>query len=242
MKRGGRTMSQKRKFFVSFLTILLLTFLSIQTTFASSYVTLKSGMRGDTVSKLQKDLKTLGFMSVNPTGYFGDITEAAVIKFQKKYGLTPDGKAGTQTLGKIDKLLGRATTASRGGVERVSQKIVDYAKKFLGIKYVWGGTTPKGFDCSGFVKYVYNNFGVTLKRVAADQAKQGTTVKKANLQPGDLVFFDTNGGHNYINHVGMYIGGGKFIQASSGHSGVVVSDITQGFYSKTFMTAKRILK
>lgn len=199
-------------------------------------------MSGDTVTKLQKDLKTLGFMSISPTGYYGDITEAAIIKFQKKYGLTPDGVAGTQTLGKIDKLSGRTTTASRGASVSTAQKIINYAKGFLGVDYVWGGMTPKGFDCSGFVKYVCSKFGITLNRVAADQAKQGTTVKKANLQPGDLVFFDTNGGYNHINHVGLYIGGGKFIQASSGSSSVVISSITEGFYSKTFMMAKRVLK
>lgn len=234
-------MTLKRKFLVSFFTILLLIFLSVQTVFAYSNVTLKSGMSGSTVTKFQKDLKTLGFISISPTGYFGDVTKAAVIKFQKKYGLTSDGVAGAQTLGKVDKLLGRTTTISRGDSESTFQKITDYAKRFLGIDYVWGGTTPKGFDCSGFVKYVYKKFGITLNRVASDQAKQGTTVKKANLQPGDLVFFDTNGGHNHINHVGLYIGSGKFIQASSGNSNVVISTITEGFYSKSYMTAKRIL-
>lgn len=236
-------MPRGKKFLVSFSTILLSVFLFVQPVFAYSNETLKHGMSGDTVSKLQKDLKTLGFMDVSPTGYFGDITKAAVIKLQKKYGLMTDGIAGAQTLGKIDGLLGRTTTAaSRGASESTAQKIIDYAKRYLGVKYAWGGTTPKGFDCSGFVKYVYAQFGVTLNRVAADQAKQGTAVKKANLQPGDLVFFDTNGGRNRINHVGLYIGGGKFIQASSGASDVVISSITEGFYSKTFMTARRILK
>jgi len=233
-------MSKKRRIFVSFFTILLFTFLSVQVTFAASATTLKKGMSGDNVSKLQNDLKTLGFMSVNPTGYFGDITKAAVIQLQKKYGLKQDGIAGPQTFGKIDELLGRTATVSRGNIERTNQNIVDYAKKFLGVKYVWGGSTPKGFDCSGFVKYVYSNFGVTLNRVSADQAKQGTTVKKENLQPGDLVFFNTSGGGSRINHVGMYIGEGKFIQSSSASSGVVISDITKGFYSNTFVTAKRV--
>ena len=235
-------MPQKRKLLVSFFTILVLAFLSVQPTFAYSNVTLKSGMNSSTVSKLQKDLKTLGFMSISPTGYFGDITKAAVIKFQKKYSMTPDGIAGTQTLGKIDKLSGRSATVSRSDSESTSQKIIDYAIRFLGVNYVWGGTTPKGFDCSGFVKYVYSKFGITLNRVAADQSKQGTTVKKANLHLGDLVFFDTNGGSNHINHVGLYIGSGKFIQASSGNSGVVISNLTGGFYSQTFMKAKRIIK
>ncbi len=119
--------------------------------------------------------------------------------------------------------------------------MIAFSKKFLGVKYVWGGTTPSGFDCSGFVKYVYGSFGNILNRVAADQAKQGTYVSKEDLQPGDLVFFDTAGGHNYINHVGMYIGEGKFIQASSGKHSVVISDIIKGFYANSFMTARRII-
>lgn len=240
IKRGGLIMSRK-KLLVSFSTILLLVFLSVQPAFAYSNVVLKNGMSSGAVTQLQKDLKALGFMSINPTGYFGDITKAAVIKFQKKYDLTTDGIAGPQTLAKIDKLSGRPKTLSRGDTRSTGQKITDYAKKFLGVDYVWGGASPKGFDCSGFVKYVYSKFGITLNRVSADQAKQGTTVKKANLKAGDLVFFDTNGGRDRINHVGLYIGSGKFIQASSGHSGVVISTISGGFYSGTFMKAKRVI-
>lgn len=236
-------MTRKKKLLVSFSTFLLFVFISVQPIFAYSNELLKPGMSGDTVSKLQKDLNALGFMNVSPTGYYGDITEAAVVKLQKKYGLTADGIAGSQTLGKVDGLMGRTTASSRGSSGSTAEKIIDYAKRFLGVNYVWGGTTPKGFDCSGFVKYVFGNFGVTLNRVTTEQAKQGTSVKKANLQPGDLVFFDTNGGHNRINHVGLYIGGGKFIQSSSGSSsGVVISSITEGFYSNTYMTARRVLK
>jgi N-acetylmuramoyl-L-alanine amidase len=121
------------------------------------------------------------------------------------------------------------------------QKIVESAKKYLGVRYVWGGTSPKGFDCSGLVQYVYAKYGVYLNRVAADQATQGTKVKMANLKPGDLVFFDTNGGHNYINHVGIYIGDGNFIEASSGSNyRVIITDMSGGFYARNFMTARRI--
>lgn len=122
------------------------------------------------------------------------------------------------------------------------QQIVNYAKKFMGVKYVWGGTTPKGFDCSGFVQYVYRHFGVELERVAVDQATQGIKVKRNNLKPGDLVFFDTDGGHNYINHVGIYIGDGEFIEASSGYLShkIKITDMSGGFYSRAFVTARRL--
>jgi len=126
----------------------------------------------------------------------------------------------------------------------IRQQVVEYGKKFLGTRYTYGGNTPaQGFDCSGFVKYVFTNFNINLNRVAADQAKQGTFVSKDSLLPGDLVFFDTNGGHNYINHVGIYIGGGNFIHCSSGtNRGVVISELMTGFYATSYMTARRVLK
>jgi len=134
------------------------------------------------------------------------------------------------------------TTSS--SVSSTRQNLIAYAKKFLGVRYVYGGTSPKGFDCSGFVYYTYSNFGIKLERVAADQARQGTKVSKANLLPGDLVFFDTNGGKNYINHVGIYIGDGKFIHASSGSNArkVVISSLNDSFYSNAYMSARRFLK
>jgi len=240
--KGGLVVSRKRKFLISFLVLMLIFLLSTQMAYAGSNVTLRAESRGTLVTQLQKDLKSLGFMDVEPTGYFGKITEAAVKEFQVKTGLHVDGIAGKQTLGKLDSLLNRESTAYRGTSESKGQSIVNYARKFLGTKYRWGGTTTKGFDCSGFTQYVYKKSGISLSRVSRNQAKNGTYIKKANLRIGDLVFFDTNGGKNRINHVGIYIGGGKFIHSSSNHKGVVISNIDSGFYSKTYMTARRVLK
>ncbi len=237
-------MSQKIKFLLSFSVLMLITFLFAQSAFAYSSDDLaKKGMRGELVTQLQKDLEKLGYMDIDPTGYFGSITKNAVKNFQNKYGLTVDGIAGEQTFSKLDSVLGRQTTkvASRGSSNGITSDIITYAKKFLGTKYVWGGTTTKGFDCSGFVKYVYSHFDVSLSRTSSAQSKCGTYVKKANLAVGDLVFFDTNGGKNNITHVGIYIGGGKFIHASSSHKKVVISDITSGYYSRKYMTARRVL-
>ena len=140
----------------------------------------------------------------------------------------------------------RSVDASRGAVARIStgQKLVTYARNYLGVKYVYGGSGPKGFDCSGFVKYVYDHFGYDIERVASGQAKEGEKVTKAQLTQGDLVFFDTDGGHNYINHVGIYIGSGKFIHASSGSNAkkVTISGINDDFYANAFMTARRVAK
>ena len=232
-------MLQKKKFLVSTLTVLIPVFFSFQTIFGYSGKPLENGMKDASVLSLQKELKALGFFNTDPTGYFGDVTYSAVVKFQEKYGLEADGIAGAETLGKLEALSGSKIPASRG--KSLSLSIIDFAKRMIGVDYVWGGTTPKGFDCSGFVSYVFKNFGIKLNRTSVSQAQQGTKVKKENLMPGDLVFFDTNGGHNRINHVGMYIGGGKFIQSSSESSGVVISDITGGFYANTYMTARRVL-
>lgn len=132
---------------------------------------------------------------------------------------------------------------SRGGTREstIRESIVNFSQRFLGVKYVWGGSSPAGFDCSGFVQYVFGKFGIQLGHSAADQARTSAYVSKENLQPGDLVFFDTDGGHNYINHVGIYIGGGRFIDASSGRGSVVIASISEGFYANTYMSAGRVL-
>ena len=120
------------------------------------------------------------------------------------------------------------TTSSKGN------EIVAYAKQFLGCKYVYGGTTTKGFDCSGFTQYVYKNFGVNLNRTAAAQYSNGTSVK--NLQAGDLVMFGKSG----INHVGIYIGGNTFIHAANSKRGVTTDTLASGYYKTNYVGARRI--
>ncbi|MGE5613125.1 MAG: NlpC/P60 family protein [Bacillota bacterium] len=120
--------------------------------------------------------------------------------------------------------------------------IVEYAKTLLGIKYRYGGSTPSGFDCSGFVSYVFKKFGITLDRTSAGMGKGGEPVEKSALKAGDLVFFDTNGGLNSINHVGIYIGNGKFIHASSYQDKKVkISSLNESYYIKTYMGARDYL-
>ncbi len=100
-------------------------------------------------------------------------------------------------------------SASRGGSSIASSDaVVAYASNFLGVPYVWGGTSPSGFDCSGLVQYVYAHFGIDLPRTSQEQQTVGTSVSRDELQPGDLVFF---GSPAY--HVGIYVGGGQFINA-----------------------------
>ncbi|WP_163239091.1 C40 family peptidase [Clostridium sporogenes] len=112
-------------------------------------------------------------------------------------------------------------------------EIVQYAKKFLGVPYVWGGTTPNGFDCSGFVQYVYAHFGKQLPRTTYTQVKCGTAVSLNNLRPGDLVFFYP--GSNGPDHVGIYIGNNQYIHAP--HTG----DHVKISYLSNCYAARRIL-
>ncbi|NSW89306.1 MAG: SH3 domain-containing protein [Firmicutes bacterium] len=143
-------------------------------------------------------------------------------------------------------LLPRSSLASRGGAtggessSSLGQQIVNYAKKFLGVRYVWGGTSPNGFDCSGLVQYVFRQFGISLNRVAADQAKQGTKVTRAQLKPGDLVFFNTDS-DSVIDHVGIYIGNNQFIHASNGRGKVLIDPLNSGYYNGRLVTARRIV-
>lgn len=121
-------------------------------------------------------------------------------------------------------------------------KIVSFAKKYIGYDYTWGGTSPsKGFDCSGFVYYVYNSCGYSLSRSCQVQATSGTAVSKSNLAKGDLVFFD-NGSNGSIGHVGIYIGGGKIIHAENERTGVRTDTINSGYYNKYYYSARRIIK
>lgn len=120
-------------------------------------------------------------------------------------------------------------------------EIAQFAKGFVGSRYVYGGSSPKGFDCSGLTYYVYKQFGVTLNRTASNQLDNGTAVSMSNLQPGDLVMFKKSGsGSKRASHVGIYVGGGQFVHASTSKVGVVVSDMDSAYYTSGFVGGRRI--
>ncbi len=124
-------------------------------------------------------------------------------------------------------------------ISNKSTQVVNFAKSLLGKDYSYGGVGPNSFDCSGFTKYVYNNFGISLSHSASAQANVGRTISKSDLQLGDMVFF-TQGGSS-IGHVGIYIGNNSFIHAANPQKGVVITSLSDGYYTRNYVTAKRIL-
>jgi cell wall-associated NlpC family hydrolase len=126
----------------------------------------------------------------------------------------------------------------QGNVAEVRRLLV-YADQFIGTPYRYGGSAPGGFDCSGFTSYVFHSANINLPRTAASQYSVGTSVTKAELQPGDLVFF---AGGRSIDHVGIYVGNGRFIHSSSPSSGgVIYSPLEDGnYYSRTYVGARRV--
>ena len=136
------------------------------------------------------------------------------------------------------------TSRSGSTISRDDNKALNllvYAAKFQGVRYVYGGSSPStGFDCSGFTKYVFGKFGYDLNRVASGQAGQGTYVSRDNLQAGDLVFFRCNGSKG-ISHVGIYCGDGNFIHSPKPGETVCYESLNSAYYSRNYVTARRIL-
>lgn len=133
-----------------------------------------------------------------------------------------------------------SSSSSSGSGYSAGQAIVDEAMKYLGVPYVWGGTSPSGFDCSGFVQYVMNACGYSVNRTATAQLENGYSVSYSNLQPGDLVFFhNTYATDAPASHVGIYVGDGKFIHA--GGSYVQVTSLNSDYYSSRYVGARRIV-
>lgn len=130
---------------------------------------------------------------------------------------------------------------SASGEER-AQLVVEYAKEFLGVPYVWGGTSPEGFDCSGLVYYVYGKFDQKLYRVACDMIQNGTAVAFTDMKPGDIVLFWNQERHSEINHVGIYVGEGNFIHAPQTGDVVKITTLESGYYQKTLYAVRRIFE
>ena len=122
-------------------------------------------------------------------------------------------------------------------------KVLNFASQQLGKPYVWGAQGPNSFDCSGLTYYVYKNAaGITLPRTSVEQSKYGTTVSKSNLKAGDLIFFDTSGPNDGgVSHVGIYVGNGQMMHASSSQKKIVKVSVETSYWNNAFVRAKRVL-
>ncbi len=119
------------------------------------------------------------------------------------------------------------------------ERVTRTALRYVGVPYVWGGTSFNGVDCSGFVQAVFEHNGIDLPRTADSQFEVGRPVKMRDLQPGDLVFFETY--TEGASHVGIYLGGGRFIHASSSE-GVRVDDLAMDYYASRYLGARRLIR
>lgn len=134
----------------------------------------------------------------------------------------------------------QSTSSDKSTTTAEGTSVVEYAKQYLGCKYVAGGSSPEsGFDCSGFTSYVYKHFGVTLSRSSKGQINNGVAVEKSSLQPGDIVVFN-NSSNSSIGHVGIYIGGNSFIHAANPKEGVVITSLSSSYYQKRYVGARRV--
>lgn len=134
----------------------------------------------------------------------------------------------------VSEINGNNNDLSRGSSGSANQ-LVNYAYNFIGTPYVYGANGPNSFDCSGFTKYIYSYFSINIPRTSQSQYNSGVSINRNELQSGDLVFFNTD---SYLGHVGIYIGNGDFIHASSS-KGVTISSLNEGYYSETYAAAVR---
>ncbi|WP_232329112.1 LysM peptidoglycan-binding domain-containing protein [Metabacillus litoralis] len=176
---------------------------------------------------VQKNLQTLGYYAVpTMTGSYDTATTQAIKTFQGDYGLSVTGKVDQATNTAIEHAI-------------VKKTLIKDTKNYLGVPYQWGGTSPSGFDCSGFVYYMFNQHGIDSSRnTSAGLYKTGTAIAKNQLQPGDLVFFAVNT-TGTITHVGFYMGDNQFISATSS-KGIAAYTMDNSYWGKYYVGAKRV--
>lgn len=249
------------KAFIS--AVALVTFLS-GTALASP--TLSKNSRGDDVLTLQKKLYLIGYDISELDGIYGTETERAVAAFQHDHKITVTGivtnvtwralKRAKEKKGRVlpeiksqpAVVVDNLKTPSSSSLAPYGQtfisknqgaEIVSTAKTLMGIAYVFGGTSPSGFDCSGLLQYVFKLNGVTIPRLADEQYNLGRKAQKNQLSAGDLVFFTTY--TSGVSHCGIYVGDGKFLHASSSR-GVTINSLDDEYWRARFVGAKKLVK
>ena len=234
-------------------------------------VSLSKGSSGTNVTRLQTRLTYKGYLSAGIDGDYGELTVSAVKLYQKVAGLSETGSADSATLKSLftssapkntgSAITGRTTTSNggTGGTGKYStnanddpspgtassqiEKVISTGLNQLGKKYVYGTSGPNTFDCSGFTTYCFRQIGVSLGRSAYAQGYgKGTKIETVGeMKRGDIVCMNTLTDSDLSDHVGIYLGGGKFIHASSAAGMVIISTITSGYYNRVFSWARRVV-
>ncbi len=220
--------------FFQFFVVVVIIFGTVSVAYAAFGV-YQEGDSGQDIVAIQKQLIKLGYAVGSVDGDFGKNTAGAVKAFQKDNGLVVDGVIGAQT---YKALMGRELVVSRDSSAVMPRRVIQTALRYTGVPYVFGGTTPDGFDCSGFVQFVFGNSGVVLPRTADLQYLVGQVVDFSRLQPGDLVFFTTYA--SGASHDGIYLGDGKFISATSSR-GIAIDRLDSRYWATRYIGARRIL-
>ena len=214
------------------IVVVFLLSISASTSFAAGQF--RVGDQGEEIAEIQDQLVLLGY-DVMADGTFGAATVDAIKNFQKSCGIKADGLIGPAT---YTALLGKEMPDITHNASYLANSIIASSMNYIGVPYVFGGTSPYGFDCSGYVQYVFAKAGISIPRTADVQYEFGTPISTTDLVPGDLVFFST---YTYgASHVGIYLGDNKFIHASSSN-GVTISSLGQAYYSSRYIGARRIL-
>jgi cell wall-associated NlpC family hydrolase len=197
-------------------------------------VQFKEGDQSSEVASMQVKLKEKGYHITVTNGKYTAETAKAVRGFQSSQKLKADGIVDNKT---YFILMGKNIAGKAASVNNKAKQITDTAQKFIGVPYKFGGETPKAFDCSGFVQYVFNKNSISLPRTADVQYKAGKAISQNNLQQGDLVFFTTY--EPGASHCGIFLEKGKFIHASS--HGVMVSGLDDSYWKTRYLGARRVI-
>ncbi len=229
MERTCVTVSTKSKVFSTIVAVALSCFTATMT-----FADFSAGDRGSEVVEIQKQLASMNYNIGSVDGVFGPATEEAVREFQTARGLEVDGIVGEAT---YRSLMNRDMPVNRSGNSALTRSILRSAYNMRGVPYVFGGTSPYGFDCSGFTSYVFAQSGIYIPRTADAQYYASTRISSSSLRPGDLVFFTTYAPG--ASHVGIYVGNGQFIHASSSN-GVMVSSVFSGYWGAQYIGAGRV--
>jgi len=221
-----------KKFFRIVVFSLLLTSAGMLSCAEAAY---HQGDQGEDIAGIQAQLNALGYNVGSADGDFGQATVAAIENFQRDRGLDADGVIGTETYRAI---MGREIAVSRDGSSSLVRRVVQASLRYQGVPYAFGGTSPNGFDCSGFTRYVFAQAGIYLPRAADEQYEVGQYVSYNRLQSGDLVYFTTY--ESGASHVGIYLGNGQFISATSSR-GIAIARMDSGYWGDRYLGARRVL-